>query len=137
MYQFVDSPAPALLAMPGFSMEEPVVNDVLYDVGVDIEASATNSAEIAVERTTIKQISQELNYFPSKVVKDASRDMVNGTAIRETVPVAERELAAKFYEGAATRVARNPEGKALNEARAKFWREGGTPPGDIHNFKKK
>ena len=65
------------------------------------------------------------------------QDITNGAAMREAISPAEREVAAKFYEAAAARAMRGPSAaaaKALNEARANFWRNGGVPPGDIHSF---
>ena len=82
---------------------------------------------------TVKEIADELGYFPTKAVKEA----LKGQVARETIPAAERELAAKFYERVANEVVSGPKeaaAKALNLARAKFLREGGMPPIDIHGF---
>jgi RHS repeat-associated protein len=84
-------------------------------------------------KTSVSQIARELGYSPSKIVKN----VLKGNGKLEQLTAAERELAAKFYE----RVAKEAVGgkneaaaRALNEARAKFLREGGKPPIDIHNF---
>jgi hypothetical protein len=48
--------------------------------------------------------------------------------------------ASEFYERVANEAVTGPNkvaGEALNKARAKFLREGGSPPVDIHNFKDK
>ncbi len=84
-------------------------------------------------KTSVSQIAKELGYSPSKTV----RNVLKGSGKLEQLSAAERELAAKFYE----RVAKEAVGgkneaaaRALNEARAKFLREGGTPPINIHKF---
>ncbi len=84
-------------------------------------------------KRTIKEIAEELGYHPTNAVKAA----LKGTVSRENIPVAERELAAKFYERVANEVVSGPKeaaAKALNLERAKFLREGGKPPVDIHPF---
>ena len=62
---------------------------------------------------------------------------MKGRVSREAIPAVERELAAKWYERVANEVVSGPKeaaAKALNLARAKFLREGGSPPIDIHGF---
>jgi RHS repeat-associated protein len=84
-------------------------------------------------RATVPQIAEELGYFPSAAVKQA----LKGGVPLDSIPQAEREIAAKFYERVANEAvsgAKEAAAKALNLARAKFLREGGKPPVDIHNF---
>jgi hypothetical protein len=71
------------------------------------------------------------------LIHHASGDIRKEEVIRKVRTAAERELAAKFYERVAQEVVSGPKqaaAKALNFARAKFLREGGSPPIDIHNF---
>jgi predicted transcriptional regulator len=106
--------------------------------GVFIKEEAANLAgqEAAnLARRTVSEIAAELGYAPSKAVKNA----LKGVVARETISPAEREVAARFYERVANEAisgTKEAAAKALNLARAKFLREGGRPPMDIHNFEK-
>lgn len=98
-----------------------------------IKGSGTKSVTQGLAKRTVREIAEELGYYPSNAVKEA----LKGRIARESIPVAEREIAAKFYERVANEVVSGPKetaAKALNLARAKFLREGGKPPIDIHGF---
>jgi hypothetical protein len=65
------------------------------------------------------------------------KEALKGRVARDAISPAEREIAAKFYERVANEVVSGPKeaaAKALNLARAKFLKEGGKPPIDIHGF---
>lgn len=115
-----------LLAIPA-----PIIR--LGLLGAGTTTLGLREAEKRLARKTLKQVANELGYSPSKSVKDA----VSGKGPLSSISRSEREIAAKFYERAAKEVVKGPkanEARALNLARAKFLREGGAPPINIHNF---
>lgn len=92
-------------------------------------------AAAGAARKSVREISEELGYFPSGAVKDA----LIGKVPLESIAPAERKIAAEFYERVANEVGGTQQdaARALNQARARFLREGGEPPGHIHSFKDK
>ncbi len=65
-----------------------------------LPAAKREAAEIA--KVTVKQITQELGYFPSNAVKEA----LKGGVPVESISQAERLLAARWYERVANEVVR-------------------------------
>lgn len=85
-------------------------------------------------KKSVREIAEELGYSPSRAVKDA----LIGKVPLESIPPAERKIAAEFYERVANEAVTGQSeipARALNKARAKFLREGGEPPVNIHPFK--
>ena len=96
-------------------------------------AQAAHAAHQAARQARAEKFEREVNlYTPSKNVKD----VIDKKRPLETLSRSEREVAARWYEKVAERVkgTKAEQAKRLNQDRARYLREGGKPPGKIHEY---